>query len=905
MQSPGAATFWMNRPAPVESLRTRRIPMLLAALTFASGIVCARQWHPPGMLALSVSLAFLVALAALRWAPRAAWPALLAVWLAAGCWSAQLQAPVDRQPALHAFADGLSRTVRGRVVAVRSLADAPRNRSAPQISTAPWLAGPGAWETDTGPALEGVDLALSAVENVTPDVSTMQPVTGGLRLTVAGATVPLACGDVVELPVRLREPEIYRDPGAFSYSDWLLGQGIGALATAKGRTLQIVAHEPPGWRCRLGIWQHWAAQRLQQLPVSRAIVTLPAPLRLTPEDAGMLAAMLFGDKTALDEQQRAEFERTGTFHLFVVSGLHVALFTGAAFWLLRRLRLPEYPAVGLTVALGLAYALFTGFGIPAQRALAMTSLYLLARALDRQHAGLNALGTAALLMLAADPRALSEASFQMTSLVIFAVAGLAVPLTERFLGQWRAAVHDPEILELDAFFEPRIAGRRVALRLWGGLLTKLSGVGAARHLPVWSLRAALAVAEAFLLSVSIELCMTLPMALYFHRMAPLALPANLLVAPLAVTLAGAAPCTFALSLMSPWFAMLPAALTALLLHLVRTVVDRLGHSSLGDLRTPPPTAAAILICVLLGAFALVALRARRPALVWSGLLAALLLPVAVLWPTPPRLHPGALEVTAIDVGQGDSIFVVSPTGQTMLIDAGGPVGRLATRWDVGEQVVAPFLWSRQLRRLDVVVISHGHSDHIGGMPAILRDLRPREMWLSLAPAESSAVRDLLAQAEQLGIRVRWLAAGDHLAWGGTSATVLAPERSYSNYGDAVNDDSLVMRLDWQHASVLLEGDAERPSEDAMVANGRLSPVTLLKVGHHGSHTSTNPEFLAAVRPREAVISVGQHNTFGHPRWDVLERLEAAHVQTFRTDKEGARTFLLHRDGSVVAEAASN
>ena len=252
------------------------------------------------------------------------------------------------------------------------------------------------------------------------------------------------------------------------------------------------------------------------------------------------------------------------------------------------------------------------------------------------------------------------------------------------------------------------------------------------------------------------------------------------------------------------------------------------------------------------------------------------------------------------MGQGDSLLLIAPDGKTLLIDGGGFGGgpHQVQNFDIGEEVVSPVLWSRGIRHLDAVALSHAHSDHMSGLTAVLRNFRPDELWVGHNPPVSPYTA-LLDEARELNVNVRKLQAGDHGKLGALNIQVLAPMPDYQPDSEPGNNDSLVLHVAYGETSVLLEGDAEAPIEQRMLHEEGLNS-TLLKIGHHGSTSSTRPDFLARVAPRFAVISCGLHNHYGHPRQEVLSELQASHVRTFSTDIIGASCFAL--DGrNVLAE----
>jgi competence protein ComEC len=698
----------------------------------------------------------------------------------------------------------------------------------------------------------------------------------------------LAYGNRIKLTAKLRLPRNFRNPGAFDYEGYLRGLGISTLASVKAEEIEVL---PGTSGSRLGLWRSRMRNSILRHIREQGL--------WNREDAALFSAMIVGDDSLLLRNVREEFQQTGVYHLLVVSGMNVGILAFAMFWLARRLRFPEWAASLVTITLSIFYAYIAGMGVPIVRAVLMLSLFLIARLLYRDRSGLNATGFAALVVLAISPTTLFDAGFQLTFLALLAITGISLPVLDRTSARYRQALLHLDSTGFDLGLEPKLAQFRLDLRLVAGRFAQLFGAGPfgkalARIVVTGTAGVALAVYELFLISAVTQAVLVLPMRAYFHRAAILGLPANMLVLPLAGIMLNAGVAAIALSYVSLPFAHLVAWVAAAALHWTLACLHSLAQFHLSQWRMADPAPFLLALAATGVLVAIFAVRKQR-AIAFAGLTALFLSSVGVAaYHSAPKTEQRKLEITAIDVGQGDSLLVISPDGRTMLIDGGGSIGPVHSEFDFGEDVVAPYLWSRGIEHLDVVALTHAHGDHIGGLPRIVEDFHPAELWVGINP-DVPAMRQLYETAMANHVAVRALAASNELDWGGAKIRVLSPPADWQPKPKPRNDDSLALLVRYGDTSALLAGDLEKKMERFVATE---SPeADLLKIAHHGSATSTTPELLAAVHPQFAVISVGYRNSFGHPRHVVLDRLQTGKIRTYRTDLLGTVTFLL--DGKRV------
>jgi competence protein ComEC len=850
-----------SAPPPRVKTPATRQPVLWAALVYAGGIFAGHYaWRPP-LWWLIAGLAFgSSAVYFLRRRARIGIALALSSLFVFGALTIQSGGPASDEVPDASLADGQDVVVTAHVVKEGSVL-----------------------RKGFGDLQQKLDLATEQID-IEGNILITHP---GIRASFYGkgdspdATHEFRYGERVRFSTKLYRPHNFRNPGAFDYEGYLAENGIAVLGSAKAAEVELL----PGFAgSRLELWRTRARHNV----IQRIHLLWPE------KEAALADAMLIGENAFVGRDLLTDFQRTGTYHVLVISGLKVSILAVVTFWLLRWLRISDLAAAAAAVFLTVGYAVLTGVGAPVWRATLMLALYLCTRLLYRRKSVLNAIGAAALILLLIDPAALFGASFQLSFLCVLTITAIGTPILERTTQPVSAAVKNLDAVGYDFALPPALVQLRLDLRMVAGRLQHFLGPRIPLPLLAATARVMLLGAEFLVISLVLQVGFTLPMAYDFHRATIVSLPANILAVPLTEIALVACLAAIGVSYASLQIAKFPALIAGLTLQAIAGSVHWIGRLQIADARVATPALWLTLAGVAALALAMVLARRRWP-LAAAGLA---VLASSALWicAVPPRLQmrQGALEVTTIDVGQGDSILLVSPHGRTWLVDAGGIPHWMHSELDIGEDVVSPYLWSRGVHHLDVVAITHAHADHIGGMKAVLANFHPRELWMG-AISPSAELDNLLREARELKIAIVSLKAGDGFRADDLYFRILAPAADAESPARKRNDDSLVMSVSYGHTTALLEGDAEKESERRIAE--QQPQADLLKVAHHGSATSTMPELLAAVHPRFAVISVGARNAYGHPRLEVLERLAEAHVRTYRTDLDGAVTIYL--DGKTV------
>ncbi len=683
---------------------------------------------------------------------------------------------------------------------------------------------------------------------------------------------PVKPGERWRLRVRLKAPHGHLNPRGFDYELWLWEQGIRASGYVRTHAKDPVPQRMGRtWTHPIEAWRQTVRDRL---------LTQLSPTGSDAEAArraGVVAALVTGDQAAIERSDWDVFRAAGVSHLMSISGLHVTMFAWLASaivgWAWRRSALwgfngaLRWPAahVGAWSGLVLAtfYALFSGWGVPAQRTLLMLGVMLLLRLSVRQWPGALVWLMACTVVLACDPWALLQPGFWL-SFVAVGVLMAHAPATLR--------ANDPNTgaPQRDAQNAPTWRATTTPLHRehrWGAWALLDWGAPWARMVGA-KLQALLRE------QATVTLALAPLTLLFFGQVSLVGLLANLLAIPW-VTLVVTPLAMLGVGVPWAWDA---AAWALMPLQVV------LGWLATWPMATwssaMPPWGLALL--ALLGAVGLV----LRLPLSWKLLCLPLLWPV-LFW-SPPRPAPGSFELLAADVGQGNAVLVRTAT-HSLLYDAGP---RYSAESDAGHRVLVPLL-SQMGERIDTLMLSHRDSDHTGGAAAVLAMQPQAALWSSLEDEHSlHALRPGWTRCQT----------GQAWVWDGVRFEVLHPAAAPGPLVRArkPNEVSCVLRISTPQASVLLAGDIEVAQELALVQSG-LAPVDVLLVPHHGSKTSSSLPFLQALQPRLALVQAGYRNRFGHPAESVVARYRGEGIALIESSRCGAATWRSNAPDQVHCE----
>ena len=674
----------------------------------------------------------------------------------------------------------------------------------------------------------------------------VQPDTCGARLTIGGGLTlqhldTWRAGRRIRVPATVRLPASYLNPGVPDDARALARRGVSLVGSVKSARLVEVIGHGTATREAAAAARAWARRQ-----IARDVG------RWSARSAGVVAAILLGDRTGLSDEDERRLQDAGTYHVIAISGGNIAILAAVVLFALKAARVPSAAAFGITIVILLAYGRIASPAASVDRAITAATVFLAGRLVDHRGPPLNALAVAAIFSAAVWPAAPLDAGFLLSFGATLGIL-LAAPRILAWNGRDRSTMSH-------------------LARVAAGLL------------------AATICADIALAPISAAVFGRITFAGLLLNFAAIPLMSVVQVAAIAVL--AAAPCWPAFAAAAGFAAHLASdglIESARLVEVAPWVA----------VQVPAPAWWLVTAYYACCAAALTSPRYVRWSVTGAALAGIVMLtgPRVTARDAVPPAPDAALRVAFLDVGQGDATIAVLPGGRAFLVDAGGVPGPVPASFDIGQRVVVPALRGFGVRALEALVVTHGDPDHVGGAPAVIRQYAPRAVWEGIPVPQHAGLRALNALADGRGGVWRRVQSGGVDRIGKVEIAVLHPPAPDWERQRVRNEDSVVLELRIGEVSVVLPGDIGREGEMAALPRLPRGRLVIVKAPHHGSATSSTQPFIDALAPAAVIFSAGRANRFGHPAASVVERYRAAGAVMFGTAEDGA--VILDTDGRTV------
>jgi competence protein ComEC len=658
---------------------------------------------------------------------------------------------------------------------------------------------------------------------------------GAIKLNIIGKNKIFKIGDIVLINnCKMKSSVSYVNIEGFFQNKYLQSQDIYAKATSEKN--EVVLLKRPKFNIRRTAYGIRYA-------LEKSFIYVPK------KERELIKAIVFGED-GLEEDLKEKFIAEGISHVMAVSGFNLAIIIMFISYLCKRLNI-DYrinTLIGITAAW--LFCICVGMGPSIFRAAIMTTVFSLSNYLRVNLKPLSILFYIALFMLVINPNSIYSLSFILS---FGALLGILV---------FYKSIH--------RFFDflPEIINSNLSMTLSAQIL---------------------------LIPIFINL---------FNSISIISVLTNIVIVPLAGIITVSGIITSIIGLISIKFIYLFNIANYILTKAILFIVDFTYNNFKTNIKI---SSVSIFICVVYYIMVVFAIYRTKINGKIKGYMAKGIITLCILivgtyelfsYSKDIGLLKGDLKIYFIDVGQGDSILINTPHNKTILIDGGGQPSYYKNKYDIGKRVVEPFLYSKGIKKIDLLIATHSHDDHIGGLLSVIKDFDVKEVALSKYTGITQEYTKFLGLIQNKNIKTLYPKVNDKFELDGVSMRVLNPQpyNAFVNTHSDSNNDSIVLNMKYKNIKILLTGDIEAEAENLILSNENAKDLRadVLKVAHHGSRFSTSSRFLSTVKPKICVVSVGKYNNFGHPSMGTINRIKQAHCKLYRTDNDGCVT--LNSDG---------